>query len=120
MSELSDRLFRVALDGFVSDDDPHVIADAQGKIASLTAEVATLKQENEALLTQALGVEAERDIALAQVERLIAALEPFAEQMKRFDESQAMDSAPVGWGGLTIGDLRRARAALQSTEGDGG
>lgn len=37
MSELSDRLFRVAWSGVVPADDQHVIADAQGEIERLSA-----------------------------------------------------------------------------------
>lgn len=33
--ELSDRLLRVALNGFVPVDDPHIIADAQAELSRL-------------------------------------------------------------------------------------
>jgi len=53
------------------------------------------------------------DAADARIAELEAALMPFAEQAERYDPDEG-DDLQSAWdsGGITIGDLRRARAVL--------
>ena len=68
--------------------------------------------------------EAQREAAAGEIERLRAALEPFANYMHTDDGRMDLDnkSAPhpdqqgVGWVYLTYGDFRKARAALYPDE----
>lgn len=77
----------------------------------LTAENAALRKDRDDLLQQALGVEAERDIARMENERLLAALEPFARAgLSRSAKSLDFDGA---FSELSIGDLGRAATAYQ-------
>ena len=64
---------------------------------------------------------------VAEIDRLRAALKPFAEYMRtpegRLDEDNhgkpLADEQGVGWVYLTHGDFRRAEAAIKSKEGQG-
>jgi len=52
------------------------------------------------------------DTIIAEVERLRMALKPFAEEAGQYDPDEG-DDEDSAWGSrFTIGDLRRARAAL--------
>lgn len=65
-------------------------------------------------------VKAERDTAQAEAARLRRALRPFAEAAEEWTEVSYASDDTMLRGGYTLGDLRRARAALtQEGKGDG-
>jgi polyribonucleotide nucleotidyltransferase len=89
-------------------------------VSTLDTEAITARQQDILRLTVAHAQQARRDIAalLAEVARLREALEPFAELLKKH-QAGYVDAHPVygiDYSVITVGDLRRARAALQAVE----
>ena len=109
MSDIVERLRAEATDNRRYEVSGTLATEAADEITRLTAEV----RVRQTIVEEARD---ERDAALADVEKLRAALEPFAKAAYGFDSYNIRDFeewfAYSGTGAITVGDLRRARAAL--------
>lgn len=122
--------------GVVYDEHANSVCAKDAVIAGLRAEIAELRDDldtwkllfpdlaSESVLPDRLKVGSENNRLRAENERLRAALEPFAKAANDFDgePDKAVDRNFIycGWrqlnfdvGAITVGDLRRARAALE-------
>ena len=92
-----------------------VVKDLVVEIERLTAENEAIRKDRDDLLQQALGVEAERDIARMENERLRGALRPFADgysgALASFDEREGQEQYCHGF--AVFEDFERAHAAYQ-------
>ena len=86
---------------------------AEEAIAEAADEIERLRADKDVQRSQDRNTAYEGDIALleAEIERLRAALQPFAaaaDTLPSFPDTTSLDLAPI-----TLGDLRQARRALE-------
>ena len=107
MSDICDRLMR--FDEF----DKRVCTSSFLEIEA-AAEIERLRAENEKLRAALLLSERRNDIMTGDVEKLRAALKPFADEVQHI-----LPDAPNStyWDDITVGMLRAAAAALKETDG---
>jgi hypothetical protein len=83
--------------------------DLNAELSQARARIAELERENETVMLH--GIE-----SMARIAELEKALEPFAKSAAHFTESNGFGSHAFLTAHMTVGDLRRARAALSGDD----
>lgn len=95
-----------------------LIREAAAKLTAADARIVAYASENARLKGIAQEAEAERAAAEARLSEALKALEPFATDADIYDNQDIDDGEKSFCDNITVGDIRRARAALRATGRD--